>query len=150
VQNEIETVRHYFQRHGFKLTPQRQAIVERVFSTHSHFSADDLHDMMRDSGTPVSKATIYRTLSLLAEGRFVEGLRIGEEMKYYEHVLGHEHHDHLICVECHKIVEFRSEAIEELQEEIVREHGFKSLYHSHKIFGYCADCRDRASNGQRS
>ncbi len=141
MQDEIQTVKRYLRSKGFKVTPQRQSIVEMVFATHAHFSADDLFDMMRDSGPQVSKATIYRTLSLLTEGGFLETLRIGEDQKYYEHVLGHDHHDHLICLGCQRIIEFYSQKIEDLQDAIVAEHGFAPVRHTHRIFGYCPQCQ---------
>ncbi|MEQ8762568.1 MAG: Fur family transcriptional regulator [Planctomycetota bacterium] len=146
MKDEIQTVKKYLRSKGFKVTPQRESIVETIFATHAHFSADDLFDMMREDGSQVSKATIYRTLSLLTEGGFLETLRIGEDQKYYEHVLGHEHHDHLICLGCQKIVEFYDQKIEDRQELIIEKHGFVAVRHTHRIYGYCPECQKQKPN----
>src|SRR5262249_23200173 len=106
----------FLRARSLKLTTQRRRILDRAFATHEHFSAERLWEWMRDEPGPrVSRATVYRTLSLLAEGRFVEALDTGKGELLYEHVLGHPHHDHMLCVDCGRIEEFHDERIEELQ-----------------------------------
>ncbi len=128
---------------GLKLTSQRRRILKKVFTAHHHFTADEVHEMFRRSRDRISRATVYRTLSLLVEGGFLDILDLGQDRKYYEHVLGHEHHDHIICLQCNKIVEFQEPRIEELQERVVEEHGFHITYHSLRLFGHCADCHQK-------
>ena len=124
-----------------KLTAQRKRIFERAFATHEHFSAERLYGWMKaESGPAVSRATVYRTLGLLVEGGFLESLDTGKGELLYEHVLGHRHHDHLVCVECGRIEEFRDERIEELQREAALRKGFTLLYHDLRLFGRCASC----------
>ncbi len=141
MEKELDTVEKYLREHDFKLTNQRRRIIETVFSSHDHFTADDLHDILRDKGESISKATIYRTLSLLCESGLVESRDFGRGQLYYEHVLGHEHHDHLICVACGKVVEFRNADLEKLQEKISKARGFRIESHSLRIFGRCKACR---------
>ena len=126
---------------GLKLTPQRERIFTRVFATHDHFSAEQLFGWMRDEpGSKVSRATVYRTLTLLAEGKFLESLDVGQGELLYEHVLGHRHHDHIVCDDCGRIEEFRDEEIERLQEEVAANKGFILRHHSMRLFGTCAVC----------
>jgi Fur family ferric uptake transcriptional regulator len=124
-----------------KLTHQRRRIFARVFATHEHFSAERLVGWLRaEEGSQVSRATVYRTLGLLVEGGFLETLDAGKGELLYEHVLGHRHHDHLVCLDCGRIEEFRDERIEDLQREAALRKGFQLLYHNLRLFGTCAAC----------
>ena len=138
----------FLRTRALKLTPQRRRIFERVFSTHEHFSAEKLYGWMKgESGPPVSRATVYRTLSLLVEGGFLESLDAGQGELLYEHVLGHRHHDHLMCIDCGRIEEFSDERIEALQREAAARKGFTLLYHNLRLFGRCAPCERKHSRG---
>jgi Fur family ferric uptake transcriptional regulator len=131
----------FLKRRRLKLTPQRRRIFAKAFATHEHFSAETLYRWLQeDDGPPVSRATAYRTLGLLVEGRFLESLDTGQGEMLYEHVLGHRHHDHLICVDCGRIEEFFDERIERLQEEACERKGFRLVSHNLRLFGTCAAC----------
>jgi Fur family ferric uptake transcriptional regulator len=131
----------FLRRRSLKLTPQRSRIFERAFATHEHFSAETLYDWLKgEPGPAVSRATVYRTLSLLVEGGFLESLDTGQGELLYEHVLGHRHHDHLVCIDCGRIEEFLDERIEGLQREAARRKGFRLHYHNLRLFGTCAAC----------
>lgn len=124
-----------------KLTTQRERIFERAFSTHEHFSAEQLYDWMREEPGPrVSRATVYRTLGLLLEGGFIGSLDTGRGELVYEHLLGHRHHDHMVCMECGRIEEFHDERIEALQREACERKGFVLVSHSHRLVGHCRSC----------
>lgn len=125
---------------GLKLTPQRRRVFERVFATHEHFSAETLCAWIRGESADVSRATVYRTLALLVEGGFLESLDVGQGELLYEHVLGHRHHDHLVCLACGKIEEFSDERIEAFQREAAEKKGFTLEYHNLRLFGTCASC----------
>jgi Fe2+ or Zn2+ uptake regulation protein len=93
-----------------------------------------------EQGPKVSRATVYRTLSLLVEGGFLESLDTGRGELHYEHVLGHAHHDHMVCLGCGRIEEFVDERIEKLQQEAARAKGFEMVDHDLKLIGYCRAC----------
>ncbi len=123
------------------MTQQRLRIVERVYATHEHFSAETLFAWLRDEdGVAVSRATVYRTLELLASGGFVESLDAGRGEMLYEHCLGHTHHDHLVCTDCGKIVEFREPRIEKLQAAVASKNGFTMTGHLLRLSGLCSRC----------
>ena len=105
-----------------------------------HVSADEAFDRLRKSGTPVSRATLYRTLSTLEECGILDTHDFGEGRKVYERAVGRPHHDHLFCLRCSRIIEFEEPKIEKLQDQVVARHGFTDVYHSLKIFGYCSSC----------
>lgn len=140
-----ETIRKAFERflrtRALKLTAQRARIFDRAFATHDHFSAETLWSwMQQEPGPRVSRATVYRTLGLLQEGGFVDSLDAGRGELVYEHVLGHRHHDHMVCLSCGRIEEFHDERIEALQEEACARKGFRLVSHHHRLMGHCRAC----------
>lgn len=142
----------FLRTRGLRLTKQREAILKAIYATHDHISADGLYDELMDdegwSALKISRATVYRTLSLLTEGGFIQSLDIGGgQGQLYEHVMGHEHHDHMVCLACRKIFEFHDEKLEELQEQVVKQHGFQASSHRLNVFGTCAKC---LAKGERS
>ena len=130
----------FLRQRNLRLTPQRASIFERAFDTHQHFTAEELYEWLRDAPSRVSRATVYRTLSLLVEGGFLESLDTGTGELKYEHVLGHRHHDHMVCSECGRIEEFYDERIERLQQEACEAKGFEMVSHNLRLFGYCRTC----------
>ena len=100
VRQQLET---FLAGKGLRRTKQRDVIIEAAFGTKEHFNADDLHEMARRIDRTISRATVYRTLGLLQEGGFVESLDIGRGELVYEHILGHRHHDHMVCLSCGRI-----------------------------------------------
>ncbi|HHI80397.1 MAG TPA: transcriptional repressor [Planctomycetes bacterium] len=139
LQEEVAQVRAHFRGKGFRWTRQRQTIVETAFETHRHFSAEELLRMVEKKIGPgvAHLATIYRTLQALEEGGFIEGLELGKGGRLFEHVLGHSHHDHIICLDCGALVEFHDEALEEKKAEVAQVNGFEMESHSLRIFGRC-------------
>jgi len=131
----------FLRQRSLKVTPQRARIFERAFDTHEHFSAETLYSWLAEQeGPKVSRATIYRTLALLVEGGFLESLDTGQGELLYEHVLGHRHHDHMVCVSCERIEEFVEPRIEELQEEACAKRGWRLVHHNLRLFGVCRGC----------
>ena len=143
----------YLRRRSLKLTTQRARIFDRAFATHEHFSADAMYSWLsKEPGSKVSRATVYRTLGLLLEGEFMKSLDVGRGELVFEHVLGHGHHDHMVCLGCGRIVEFHDEQIENLQLAAARKKGFEIVKHDHRLIGYCRACvvgRKRNAAGAR-
>jgi Fur family ferric uptake transcriptional regulator len=137
-----ESLRTYLKTHDLKLTRQRRQALDGVLGLHSHFTAEELLEHLRERGTPVSKATVYRTLALLVESGHLETRDFGRGALLYEHIQGHTHHDHIVCLDCGKIVEFRNAQIEEAQKRVARRKGFQIESHVLKIYGRCRECRD--------
>jgi Fur family ferric uptake transcriptional regulator len=135
----------FLRKKGLKVTRERTALFEEIFSTHRHFDAEDLVIRMRDRGTRVSRATIYRTLELLCECGLAGRVRLNEEKYRYERLRKGEHHDHLVCSSCGKVIEFVDAAIEKRQEAVCREHDFAATSHAHQIRGICSQCRKSAA-----
>lgn len=147
--NREQTIfRKYLAKRGLKLTSERQALFDELFARHEHFEADELLVRLRTKHKKISRATIYRTLDLLVDSGIVGRVRIGESGYRYERLRAGEHHDHLICNECGRVIEFFEPAIESLQDEVCEKYGFLALSHSHQLRGICRQCRPRAARRQ--
>ncbi len=139
--DELAVIEQYMREHGLRWTSQRQLIAQVALGEHSHFTAEELLDLCREKDRGVSRATVYRTLTMLEEAGFVEGLDTGDGGRKFEHVLGHDHHDHMVCTSCGSILEFHDEELERRQELAAKRHGFRITNHSLKLFGLCESCQ---------
>lgn len=132
---------------ALRMTNQRRVILELAWGTHEHFTAEDMYAWARKEDASVSRATVYRTLGLLVDGEFLATLDRGHGQTLYEHILGHRHHDHMVCLQCGKILEFLSEEIERLQEEVAAKQQFTITHHTLRLEGRCARCRSAQESG---
>ena len=128
-------------KEGLRYTQQRQSIWNEMCATDEHRDAEEIYLSLRNEGMSVSRATVYRTIDVLVKNNLVRKLELGDGRARYEHKMDLEHHDHLICVQCGKIEEFMDETIEEIQETIVNDLGFKLIRHIHQLFVICNNCR---------
>src|SRR6266566_6614110 len=127
---------------NLRLTSQRQAIIDAVFSTEEHFTAEQLLDWSRRRDRSVSRATVYRTLPLLTESGLVREMDFGKDYKFYDpNYADHPHHSHIICQDCEKIVEFDSDKIEKLENEISHRLGFAVKAHRLQITASCEELK---------
>jgi Fur family ferric uptake transcriptional regulator len=123
---------------NLRLTPQRQAIIDTVFSTEEHFTAEQLLEWSRARDRSVSRATVYRTLPLLTESGLVREMDFGKDFKFYDpNYAEHPNHNHIICTDCDKIVEFESETLERLENEITQKLGFSVKAQRLQITAHC-------------
>jgi Fur family ferric uptake transcriptional regulator len=128
---------------GLRITAERRRILDHAFRQFWHFDAEELLASLRRDGKPVSRATVFRTLGRLVEAGVLRRHPLSDGRVFYEPTLGREHHEHLICAECGKILEFVQEEIERLQDEVCHEHRFRPLRHTLQIYGVCEDCQRR-------
>lgn len=129
---------------ALKFTIQREVILETLYKSDEHLTPESLHHLIQNNFPELKTgiATIYRTLSLLEDSQMVTSLSFGAQGKKYE--LGaKEHHDHMICTSCGNITEFVDEDIENRQDSIAQELGFKISDHSMQIYGICKNCQDK-------
>jgi Fur family ferric uptake transcriptional regulator len=129
---------------GQKYTKQREYILEALYEAHKHHTPEEIHRLIQERypQIKIGIATVYRTLSLLEDANLVSSLSVGDQGKRYE-LLSHEHHDHLVCTKCNKIMEFHDELIEERQEIIAAQFNFKMTDHTMQIMGICQECQDK-------
>jgi Fur family ferric uptake transcriptional regulator len=141
IHGEEQVFEAYLKSRGLKFTSARRQLLRAIFAIHDHFTAEQLLERLRQSGVPASKATVYRTLAVMLACDLLELHDFGEGSRYYEHTFGHAHHDHLFCVNCKTIKEFRDDRIEKLQTQVARKAGFDLMAHTLKMYGLCSRCR---------
>jgi len=146
-EQEQSIVEDHLRKGGFRWTNQRALIVRTALATHDHFTAEELLLRCRKVDPRVSRATVYRTLLVLEKEGFVEGLDTGDGGRKFEHVLGHRHHDHMVCQGCGAIFEFHDEELERRQEAAAKRIGFRIERHSLRIYGSCKECVRRRGSG---
>ncbi len=131
---------------GLRMTSQRQAIIEAVFSTKEHFTADQLLEWSRARDKSVSRATIYRTLPLLTETGLVREMDFGKDHKFYDpNYADSPDHNHIICADCEKIVEFESDQITQIESDISRKLGFAVKSQRLQITANCEEFKQRGT-----
>lgn len=138
---EKQVLKEYISQKKLKFTEQRELILEALLSAKSHISAEELYQIVSKHNPMIGLATVYRTLNLLSECGLIQQRQFGDGQTRYE--LVQEHHDHLICTKCRKIVEFENAEIETLQEQVAKQYGFVIQNHKHELYGLCSDCQFR-------
>jgi Fur family ferric uptake transcriptional regulator len=132
----------YIERKGLKHTRQRTLIVETFFTLPGHVPVEELVTRVKERDSRISTATVYRTMKLLTECGLAVARQFGDGTRY-EAAADRNHHDHLICTGCGKIVEFENEEIEALQLRVAKRHGFEVVSHKMELYGHCPSCRRR-------
>jgi Fur family ferric uptake transcriptional regulator len=138
---ELGIFHEHLKQCGLKKTAQRDLILDVFLDTEGHVSSETLYSLVKTKDPSVGFTTVYRTLKLLKDCGLARELESYDGRTLYEHHYKHGHHDHLICTRCGALLEFYSEEIEKIQDEIVRKYRFKPLHHSHRIFGICSSCQ---------
>ena len=126
---------------GLKYTKQREVLLEILYNSDLHFTPEALHAEVKAKYPKlnVGIATVYRTLNLLEDSGMATSISFGAHGKKFE--LAHrDHHDHLICKNCNKIVEFEDHSIEKKQVNIAKANGFTLTGHLMQLYGICNDC----------
>lgn len=124
---------------GLKVTKHKIAVLQ-LFDIHRHLDANKIYTVLISRGINISLATIYRILSEFEANSILVKHNFNDEQSTYELIHPNEHHDHLICIKCHKVVEFFNCEIEKTQEEIAKANKFRILNHQLNLFGLCEDC----------
>ena len=138
-----ERFRAFLATRKLRMTGEREELLAAIFHAPRHFEAEDLIRTLKQRDGRVSRATVYRTLSLLEECGILRKSLFGHNRHFFESVVGRRHHDHHVCIRCGKIQEFEEQRIESLQEDICAQYEFRIVDHVHEIFGVCAPCASK-------
>ncbi len=147
---EQEVFLKHIQKAGLKRTAQRDLILEVFLRTEEHLSSEDLYRLVQKEDPNIGQTTVYRTLKLLTEAGLAREVRFGDGRTHYEHNYKHQHHDHMICTECGKIIEFFSAELEAIQDQMAAKFKFEPTQHSLRIFGLCVECRRKAREHKKA
>jgi Fur family peroxide stress response transcriptional regulator len=134
---------------GGRVTPQRTAIVSILHEKSGHLSAEEIHRLARRRHPRLSLATVYRTLRWMKACGLVNELRLSGESHRYE-IHRDEAHQHMVCQNCGKIVEFTCDHCTDVHADLAEKHGFLITGARVRLLGYCADCRARSHKGTQT
>jgi len=132
----------FLEQKNLRITSQRRAIIDTVFGTDQHFNAEQLLEWARKIDPSVSRATVYRTLPLLTESGLVHEMDFGKDYKIYDpNYADHPNHNHIICDDCDKVVEFESDQLDTLENEISKNLGFHVKTQQLRINASCDEMK---------
>jgi Fur family ferric uptake transcriptional regulator len=139
----------YLAKKHLKSTKQRDIIFDEFFNhPGQHITVEELYEKVKKQYPKIGYATIYRTLKLFKECGLAFERNFGDGKTRYEPVkFEGEHHDHMICVGCGRIIEFENQRIEYYSREVARLNGFEVLNHKLELYGYCGSCREKKKEG---
>lgn len=138
---ELEVFERYLTDNGLRHTAHRRLILRTFLAGEGHRSVEDIHREARRNDPRIGYTTVYRTMKLLSDSGLAREIDLSDGMTRYEQLYNHAHHDHMICTECGRSVEFFNAEIEKLQDRASRSLGFHVLDHRLQIYGLCSMCR---------
>lgn len=131
----------FLKNHSLKFTIERQTLLNEISGIKGHFDSESLYDKLRKKQLRISRDTVFRNLPLLLDAGILQK-SVGEgKSEYFELVGPKGHHDHMVCVSCGKVIEFHSDAIEKIQDQLCKEYDFEMTFHDHRLFGHCKSCK---------
>ena len=142
-----DEIRNIFSAHletnSLRKTPERYAILDEIYSRNDHFDADNLFEDLKKKNLNVSRATVYNTLELLLSCDLIKKHQFGKNLAQYEKSYGYKQHDHIICVDCKKVVEFCDPRIQQIQTMMGDLLNFKITHHALNLYGVCGNCQKK-------
>jgi Fur family ferric uptake transcriptional regulator len=139
---ELGVFQDFLKKRGLRRTREREAILKEVLSMGDHFDVDELYIRLKKKSA-VSRASVYRTIPLLIEAGLITEVYLENGHMHYEHVYGRDHHCHLRCNICRRIIEVSDKRIDEVEKDIAERYGFISDGHKLDITGICPECQGK-------
>jgi Fur family ferric uptake transcriptional regulator len=135
---------------GLKATKPREEILNVFLNSSGHRSLAQIYAQVAKTNPKIGYITVYRTLKLLTRLGLATQRKFCDGETRYEPTSEGRHHDHLICLDCGKIIEFEDHTLEALQNRIARRHRFKTTYHRMELYGRCKDCNRKQRTRRRN
>lgn len=139
MKEELAAFLDFLGKKGHRITSTRIEVAKRVFALHEHFTAEELQFLLRAKN--ISRATVYRTLSLMVEAGLVKEHRFSQDRRLYEHIVGHPRHSHLICDSCGAIEEINCPGATEALSRAAKKMGYRVMNIDVVVHGICGKCR---------
>lgn len=131
----------YLEKKSLRKTQERFAILNVIYEREDHFDAEDLYIWMKNNNYHISRATVYNTLEILNECDLVTRHQFGGNLSKYEKCYGYRQHDHVICIDCRKVLEFCDPRIYQIQKKVEELLNFHIHHHSLNLYGICPECK---------
>jgi Fur family transcriptional regulator, ferric uptake regulator len=126
---------------GYKLTPQRHALLKVIASQHDHLSPDAIFEKTKQEYPGIGRVTIYRTLDILSKLNLLCRFHAPDGCHGYMMRRPSEHHHHLVCSDCGRVIDFTDCELSGLEEKLSQETGFSIDGHLLELYGKCQDCQ---------
>ncbi len=136
-----DRLKNFIEKKGLRNSRQRMAILEIISDMDDHFSIDELYQKTKSIYPQIGYATIYRTVNLFVDAGILHRRNFHNDSPIYEIILQQDHHDHIICLGCGKIIEFNNERMERIQNYIAKQFNFEPKFHRFEMYGYCEKCK---------
>jgi len=138
--HQLEDLTSALRHEGFRITPQRVAILDYLLATIDHPSAEHIHKIIQKKYPMVSLSTVYKTLDLLKEKKLINEIEVSGEARFDAHI---DAHINLVCMNCGKIDDLDEDSLNEIQIRAARKSKYHILKGSFELFGYCNDCKSK-------
>ena len=147
---EEKIFKDVLKKNKMRVTGTRLKIFKLFMKIEEHVTVEEVYHRVRRSDPSIGYATVHRTLKLLAGHGLAREIDLGDRVSRFEHVLDHKHHDHLVCLECGRTIEFLCPQIESQQKRIVEQYQFRPEQHRLQIYGTCETCWKKKKKGGRT
>ena len=140
----VDRIEKHLRRQGYKITPQRRAVIDAISGSHEHLTPAAIFEIVHRNHPSIGLVTIYRTIEILVELGYICEMHSGGNCRSYLMRRPSEHHHHLICADCGTVIDFTDCCLDELEKRLARETDFKIKSHLLEFLGQCGKCKKRA------